>query len=172
MSSDEERDDSRIEIRLATADDAPSISAVLLQSFIEYKSSYTPEGFAATTPNADEIKKRMTEGPLWVALLDGEIVGTVSAVLQGESLYVRGMAVLPSGRGHRIGELLMSRVESFASAQKCKRLFLSSTPFLSRAIALYERLGFSRTSEGSDDLGGTPLFTMEKAVKTLGYVQP
>ena len=161
----------RIEIRLAMAEDAASISSVLFHSFIEYKSAYTPEGFAATTPNAAEIEKRMIEGPVWVALLDGAIVGTVSAVLQGESLYVRGMAVLPSAPGHRIGELLLSRVESFATEQKCKRLFLSTTPFLSRAIALYERLGFSRTGEGLNDLGGTPLFTMEKAEKILDKMQ-
>ena len=156
---------SRIEIRLATADNALSISTVLFHSFIEYKSSYTPEGFAATTPNATEIEKRMTEGPVWVALLDGAIVGTVSAVLQGESLYVRGMAVLPSGRGHRIGELLMDSIQSFASTNKCRRLFLSTTPFLSRAIALYERLGFSRTGAGPHDLGGTRLLTMEKVIE-------
>ena len=156
---------SRIEIRLATADNALSISTVLFQSFIEYKSFYTPEGFAATTPNAKELEKRMTEGPVWVALLDGAIVGTVSAVLQGESLYVRGMAVLPSGRGHRIGELFMDSIQSFASTNKRRRLFLSTTPFLSRAIALYERLGFSRTGAGPHDLSGTPFFTMEKATE-------
>ena len=73
------------------------------------------------------------------------------------------MAVLPSGRGHRIGELLMDSIQSFASTNKCRRLFLSTTPFLNRAIALYERLGFSRTGVGPHDLSGT-LFTMEKAI--------
>lgn len=151
-----------LEIRLAIMDDAPSISRVLLQSFIEYKSEYTPEGFAATTPTVEQIKQRLTEGPVWVALLEGTVVATVSAVLQGESLYARGMAALPSARGHRIGKLLMDSVKDFASAHECKRLFLSTTPFLSRAIALYERLGFVRTAEGPHDLFGTPLFTMEK----------
>jgi len=56
----------------------------------------------------------------------------------------------------------MDSVQGFAVAQECKRLFLSTTPFLSRAIALYERLGFIRTAEGPHDLFGTPLFTMEK----------
>jgi ribosomal protein S18 acetylase RimI-like enzyme len=105
---------------------------------------------------------------VWVALLDGSMVGTVSAVPQGESLYVRGMAVLPAARGHRIGKLLMDNVQSFASAKECRRLFLSTTPFLDRAITLYERLGFSRTGEGPDDLFGTPLFTMEKDLKPEG----
>jgi len=154
-----------LEIRLALMDDAPSISRVLLQSFIEYKSEYTPDGFAATTPTVEQIKHRQTEGPVWVALLAGTVVATVSAVLQGESLYVRGMAALPSARGHRIGKLLMDSVQDFATAQECKRLFLSTTPFLSHAIELYERLGFVRTAEGPHDLFGTPLFTMERSLE-------
>jgi len=153
-----------LEIRLATVEDAASISEVLLQSFIEYKSEYTPDGFAATTPTVEQIKNRLNEGPVWVALLDGTAVATVSAVPQGESLYVRGMAALPSARGHRIGKLLMDSVQDFADAQECKRLYLSTTPFLSRAIALYERLGFIRTDEGPHDLHGTPLFTMERTL--------
>ena len=151
-----------LEIRLATLEDAASISEVLLQSFIEYKSEYTPDGFAATTPTVEQIKNRLTEGPVWVALLDGTLVATVSAVSHGDSLYVRGMAALPSARGHQIGKLLMDSVQDFAVARACKRLFLSTTPFLSRAIALYERLGFVRTADGPHDLYGTPLFTMEK----------
>ena len=151
-----------VEIRLATVEDAPLISRVLLESFIEYESQYTPDGFAATTPKVDEVKQRLTEGPVWVALLEGAVVATVSAVPHGDSLYVRGMAALPSARGHQIGKRLMDRVQDFASALGCKRLFLSTTPFLGRAIALYERLGFVRTAEGPHDLFGTPLFTMER----------
>jgi GNAT superfamily N-acetyltransferase len=154
-----------LEIRLATMEDAVSISEVLLQSFIEYKSKYTPGGFAATTPAVEQIRHRLTEGPVWVALLDGTLVATVSAVLQGESLYVRGMAALPSARGHQLGKLLMDSVQDFAAARACKRLYLSTTPFLSRAITLYERLGFIRTDEAPHDLHGTPLFTMEKMVE-------
>jgi len=154
-----------LEIRLATMEDAASISEVLLQSFIEYKSEYTPVGFAATTPTVEQIKNRLHEGPVWIALLDGTAVATVSAVPQGESLYVRGMAALPSARGHRIGKLLMNSVQDFAAARDWKRLFLSTTPFLSRAIALYERLGFIRTDEGPHDLHGTPLFTMERTLE-------
>ena len=156
-----------LEIRLANSEDASSISEVLLQSFIEYKSEYTADGFAATTPSLEQVKRRLTEGPVWVALLKGTVVATVSAVARGESLYVRGMAALPSARGHRIGKLLMDSVQGFAAAQECRRLFLSTTPFLRRAIALYEGLGFVRTAEGPHDLYGTPLSTMEK--RLAGY---
>ncbi len=151
-----------IRIRLAGPEDAEAIASILHESFIEYAALYTPEGFSATTPAAKQIHQRMAEGPVWVALSDDQIAGTVSAVLKRESLYVRGMGVLPTARGQRIGELLLENIEIFARDHQLRRLFLSTTPFLTRAIRLYERSGFKRTSEGPADLFGTPLFTMEK----------
>jgi GNAT superfamily N-acetyltransferase len=134
----------------------------LFDSFAEYESLYTPDGFAATAITAGQIAIRLAEGAVWVAMRDETMEGTVSVVAQGESLYVRGMAVRPSARGMRIGAALLSQVEQFALAGSCKRLVLSTTPFLDRAIRLYEKFGFRRTTEGSNDLFGTPLFTMEK----------
>ena len=151
-----------IHIRMAAPADAPSIALVLHESFVEYRASYTDEAFAATAPEGEQIRRRMGEGTVWVATRDGVIVGTVSVVPRGRSLYVRGMAVLPSARGQGVGEALLREVEAFASAHGCARLFLSTTPFLSSAIKLYERAGFRRTGEGPHELCGTPLFTMEK----------
>ena len=142
------------------------IASALYDSFKEYEPLYTPGGFKATTPTADVIRPRIDEGPMWVALQDGVIVGTIAAVPKGESLYIRSMAILPSARGHRIGELLLRHVEDFALAQGHRRMFLSTTPFLARAIRLYEKWGFQRTDEGPHDLFGTPLFTMVKTLLT------
>ena len=154
----------RVQIRAAVMADAPQVASLLLESFIEYRDLYTPEGFAATTPTSEEVLTRMEEGPVWVALLDGSVVGTVAAVERGEDLYVRGMAVLPAARGLGIGELLLREVEGHAAALGYGRLLLSTTPFLHRAIRLYERFGFRRSEEGARALKGTPLFTMVKSL--------
>jgi GNAT superfamily N-acetyltransferase len=153
---------SNIEIRAADLVDAPAIASLLAIAFKEYLPLYTPEGYAATAIRPEEIAGRIEEGAVWVSISGGLIVGTVSVVLKGESLYLRGMAVLPAARGQRIGELLLAQVENFAVSREVQRLFLSTTPFLNRAIMLYEHFGFRRTSEGPHDLFGTPLFTMEK----------
>jgi hypothetical protein len=58
----------RIRIRRAAEGDASAIASLLYASFIEYESAYTPEAFAATTPTAEQIADRMSEGPVWVAL--------------------------------------------------------------------------------------------------------
>jgi GNAT superfamily N-acetyltransferase len=136
----------------------------LYEAFVEFEPLYTPGGFRATTPTGDNIRARWSEGPVWVALAGDAVVGTVAAVVKGESLYVRSMAVLPSARGQNAGGLLLGAVEAYGAERGCRRLFLCTTPFLTGAIRLYERSGFKRTSEGPSDLQGTPLFSMEKAL--------
>ena len=147
---------------MAQTNDAAEISAVLLAAFAEFRPLYTDGGFAATTPGPDDVVSRLHEGPIWVALYERLIAGTVSVVLEGGNLYIRGMAVLPEARGQAIGQALLIQTERYAEAHGCRRLFLSTTPFLLRAIRLYEQFGFRRTDEGPHDLLGTPLFTMEK----------
>jgi GNAT superfamily N-acetyltransferase len=147
---------------MAAPDDAAQIAAVMHESFVEYKSSYTDEAFSATAPAPEQIQRRMTEGPVWVALQEGALVGTVAGVERNDGLYIRGMAVAPAARGRGIGEVLLNHLERFAAARGHKRLILSTTPFLDRAICLYERFGFARSAEGPQDLYGTPLFTMVK----------
>jgi ribosomal protein S18 acetylase RimI-like enzyme len=147
---------------MAVPEDAPAIASVLAAAFAEFEPLYTPQALSATTPTSEQISSRFNEGPVWVALHDNAIVGTVAAVPKGERLYVRSMGVLPKLRGHSIGWLLLRQVESFAMQHGYQSLFLSTTPFLDAAIALYERFGFTRTNEGPHDLFGTPLLTMVK----------
>ena len=152
----------RIDIRTATPADIPTIATILRESFATYEPQYTPGGYAATTPTAVQIAARFHEGPIWVALLDNTIVGTVAVAPRPAGLYVRSMAVLPAARGHNIGTLLLQEIERYAHANDHTRLYLSTTPYLDRAIRLYERFGFRRTDDGPHDLFGTPLFTMGK----------
>jgi N-acetylglutamate synthase-like GNAT family acetyltransferase len=151
-----------ISIRLAIDSDTPAIASLLADSFAEYRSQYTQEGFDATAITAEQVVNRLPEGPIWIALRDQTIVGTVAAVRKGDSLYVRSMAVHPAARGQQLGERLLKQIEDYAANEGLHRLFLSTTPFLDRAIRLYEKAGFRRSDEGPHDLFGTPLFTMEK----------
>ncbi|MFZ0762062.1 MAG: GNAT family N-acetyltransferase [Candidatus Sulfotelmatobacter sp.] len=157
----------QIEIRRAGPEDAPAIATVLHESFVEFRALYTDGGFSATTPGTDQVLVRMQEGPGWVALREGTVLGTVAAVAKGDLIYIRGTAVLPDARGSGAGARLLQQLEVWAGSQGCTRLFLSTTPFLNSAIRLYKRFGFHRTDEGMHDEGmhdlfGTPLFTMEK----------
>ena len=134
--------DRAVRVRRAGRNDAPAIALVLQAAFAEYESLYTRAAFAATTPPTQEIVRRLGEGPTWIALLHRTVVGTVSAVPRGEALYVRSMAVVPEVRGRGVGRLLLERVEGYAGECGFPRLELSTTPFLTTAIALYKRSGF------------------------------
>jgi len=160
------KSDATHQIRRAVPADASAIADVLCAAFNEYRPLYTDEGFAATVLNVERVRHRMHEGPVWVALQNGVVVATVAAVVKVESVYIRGMAAVPAARGSGLGTALLHCVEDWATAQGYTRLFLSTTPFLDSAIALYERYGFCRTDEGLKDLHGTPLFTMEKKLPT------
>lgn len=155
----------QLEIRRAEPEDARAIAEVLRESFIEFRPLYTDGGFAATTPNAQQVLLRLREGPVWVASRAGVVLGTVAAVIKGDSIYIRGMAVLPAARGSGAGSGLLRQVEEWAASKGYTRLFLSTTPFLNSAIRLYQRFGFHRTNDALHYLFGTPLFTMEKIVR-------
>ena len=151
-------------IRRATTEDADEIARILRESFAEYESFYTPQAYGATTPAGEAVRERLTEGPIWIAGEDAIALGTISARSTPQGIYVRGMAIVPAARAGGIAESLLRAVEEFALANGARRLYLSTTPFLTRAIRFYEREGFRRCEGGPSNLHGTPLFTMEKIV--------
>src|SRR5260370_37445008 len=154
-----------MKIRLAASSDASAVANLIFQSFLEYKSFYTDEAFAATCPSSTEVENRLAEGPVWIAVENETVVGTVSGVPIGNALLVRSLAVLPSERGQGTGELLMDQAKNYAYENGYTRLVLSTTPFLTPAIRLHEQCGFRRSSEGPSDRLGTPILTIVKDLK-------
>jgi GNAT superfamily N-acetyltransferase len=153
-------------VRIASPEDAEAISKVLYEAFNVYRSHYTPEAFAVVTPPRDGIARRFDEGPMWVAVKDDEIVGTVSVVPEPEWLYVRSMAVLPNAQGLGVGHRLIDVVETYAIENGFERLFLYTTYFSPGAIELYEKHGFKRGRDTTaDEWYGTPGLEMDKKLE-------
>jgi ribosomal protein S18 acetylase RimI-like enzyme len=150
-----------VQIRSANQRDAAAIELIIHESFREHESAYTREAFDVATPKEHEIQKRIKHWAVWVAVSANVIVGTVSAYSEGSGLHIRSMAVHPSMRRHGIGKLLLARVEDFACARGYKRLILNTTPFMNRAIRLYQASGFGFTGT-EQNWFGTRLRTMTK----------
>src|SRR5712664_598317 len=159
-----------LSIRAGQPHDARAIASVLCAAFVEYESRYTPQAYAATTPSIEDVKRRFMEGPIWVALLDDAVVGTVSVVPRRKALYVRSLAVVPEARGQSTGGALLGHVEGYAVKHNYAYLILSTTPFLAEAIRLYESWGFRPGEEGPSELFGTPLLTMTKPLAPVRTV--
>lgn len=149
-------------IRTARPADAAGIARVLREAFSPFEKLYTPAAFDATILDTRRVRERFTDaGRIWVAVENKRAVGTVSAVDEGERLYIRSMAVSPAAQGAGIGQRLLGEIERFALKKGFASLFLYTTPFLNGAIRLYEKNGFVRGAD-VDGFFGTPLLELEK----------
>lgn len=152
-------------VRLATVDDAPEIANVLREAFGAIREYYTDAAFDAVTPGSAEIEQRFGEGPIWVAELDGRIIGTVSLTTEDNSYYVRSMAVLPEGQGRGVGRELLRALHAHVAGGQFERIFLYTLPFQKGARAMYEKYGYKWVRDTpADEWFGVPGLEMEMLI--------
>jgi putative intracellular protease/amidase len=101
---------SEVTIRPATSRDAESISRMLLETFSGYSKNYAPDAAELLTPTSEQVMVRLEEGPIWVAEIEGEIVGSVSLRTESEGLCIKSAAVRREARGRGIWLKLLSAV--------------------------------------------------------------
>ena len=154
-----------LEIRLARPDDSETISGLIYAAFAPFESEYTPDAFEYTTAKSDEIRPRFEQGPIWIAELDGEPVGTVSGMPDGERFYIRSMAIKPTAQRGGIGQKLVDAFESYARENGFEKIFLYTTFVLPGAKHLYEKNGFYVLRETPpDEWFGMAGLEMEKSL--------
>lgn len=149
-------------IRRGTANDAAAIHQVLVDAFGPLEDRYTPAAYDATVLDPERIEQRLTEGPIWVAELDDEVVGTFGIEVTDQGHYLRGMGVTPAARGAGLGRRLVDVAVEYVDARRPPRTWLYTTAFLDAAIALYEAAGFVRFDPEPADFHGTPIIGMER----------
>ncbi len=89
-------------------------------------------------------------GAIFIALLDGEPVGTTALVrMPGGGFELAKMAVTPQARGHGIGRLLGKAAIAEACRRGAREVYLESNRGLEAAIALYRKLGFKEVDRGA-----------------------
>ena len=157
--------DDKIIIKKARIKESNIIHQILRSSFQEFKDKYTFKAFEATVILPEKVEERIEKGIVWIAILNNEPIGTVSGNIKNSTFYIQGMAVLPKGRGKKIGYFLLKNIEEYARKNNCQNLLLSTTPYLSMAIRLYEKFGFEVINDPPYDLFKTPLFNMKKYLK-------
>ena len=147
-----------VRVRLATVGDTETIADLIYEAFAPFESEYTPGAFEYTTPKADAITPRFDEGPIWIAELDGEAVGTVSGMPDDGRFYIRSMAIRPSAQRAGIGQKLLDALEAEARDRGFEKLYLYTTHVLPGAKRLYEKNGFyvlrETPPEEWHDMGG------------------
>lgn len=150
-----------IEVRRAQADDAPGIANVHVQSWQEaYAHLARVEALARLNVDrraqrwADILRKGTTD--VWVALVDGQIVGWMS-VGHGRDdgprpTELEGLYVLASHHGTGAGQSLM---EAGIGSDPAYLWMAADNP---RARGFYERNGFAPDgASDTHDIVGTPV---------------
>ena len=98
----------------------------------------------ATEPPVDVELRAATwrlEGGL-VAVVEGEIVGSIHVDVSPHGFGEIGMAVLREWRGRGVGSALLAAAIEWARQQGLHKLSLSVFPHNAAAIALYRKFGF------------------------------
>jgi ribosomal protein S18 acetylase RimI-like enzyme len=133
---------SEVVVRLAVPGDEERIASLLLEAFSPFREQYTSGAFEFTTPPADVISERFSEGPIWLAMDGDEAAGTVSGLPEPGRFYIRSMAVKPGSQRGGVGQKLLEALETHARANGFDRLYLYTTFVLPGAKRLYEKNGF------------------------------
>ena len=156
----------QVSVRLAVNEDSPVISSVLLGSFGQHREHYTPEAYMIVTPPPEEIGRRFSEGPQWVAELDGTVVGTVGVTHEAEGLYIRSLGVMPEAQGKGVASSLLDAIDEYALSTDTERIFLYTTYFVPAAVKLYEKHGFKWVRDTTaEEWYGTPGLEMDKILR-------
>ncbi|MGD9562079.1 MAG: GNAT family N-acetyltransferase [Pyrinomonadaceae bacterium] len=131
-----------VDIRLARPGDEVVVSSLIFEAFSPYRDQYTPDGFEYVAATPETVRERFPEGPIWLAFVGGEAVGTVSGMPDEGRFYIRSMAVKPSAQRGGIGQKLVEVLERFAVSEGFTKLYLYTTFVLPGAKRLYEKNGF------------------------------
>lgn len=106
------------------------------------------KGYTVSDPQLDQLFQLYSQprSAYWVIECDGEIVGGggVAPLSGGEpdTCELQKMYFMASLRGRGMAYELAQRALNFAREQGFGRCYLETTATLTRAIALYEKLGF------------------------------
>ncbi len=106
------------------------------------------EVFPDPTPhNAPDLmitrKLAQQRGLFFVALADGEVVGTALAGYDGVRGWLYKLAVAPEHRRQGIGRSLVAHAVRALKAMGCAKVNLQVTADNEAAVAFYESLGFA-----------------------------
>jgi ribosomal protein S18 acetylase RimI-like enzyme len=144
-------------IRRARPRETDAVAKLLVRAFAELEwGFYWPKGWDHYLRSVADVEGRQDQAQLWVAVLDGSIVGSVDYYPPGNARYhpavtfpadwaaFRCLAVDPERRGAGVGRVLVQHLVALARRGQATHLVLHSIPPMTVAVGLYQRMGFTR----------------------------
>jgi GNAT superfamily N-acetyltransferase len=132
----------------------PAVEADLAAVLALYAQPGMDDGRRLSLSDARRLLARFAAYPdytLYVAELDGEIVGTFALLIMDNlghlgapSAIVEDVMVEPAAQGRGIGQAMMEFARQKGLEKRCYKLVLSSNAKRERAHKFYEQLGYER----------------------------
>ncbi|MFS2224354.1 GNAT family N-acetyltransferase [Pantoea sp. B65] len=136
-----------VRVRPITPTDNPLIARVIREVSAEFGLT-ADKGYTVSDPNLDRLFELYSEAnsAYWIVELDGVVVGGggIAPLLCSEPdiCELQKMYFLPAVRGLGLARTLALQALDFARERGFKRCYLETTASLTRAIKLYQQLGF------------------------------
>ena len=146
-----------VAFRLAESHEHSAVAQVILRSYAEYAPRIPTDAWERYAQNILDVRSRMTESELVMAVEDREIVGSATfypaRLIRTQSVWprewtgVRLIAILPECRGRGLGKAIVEDCIQRSRDQNAEAMALHTTPYMELARGMYERMGFERVPE-------------------------
>jgi len=124
----------------------------------EYGWDHTFEGYVAAGLAQFAQSFDPHKDCLWIAEMDGRIVGSISIVGQPDSeAQLRWFLVHPACRGRGLGRTLLHEALQFCRDRGFKSVFLWTVSDLKASAHLYQSVGFRKTEQKTHQIWGRTL---------------
>ena len=144
-------------IRDAELEELDQVAGVIASAYQEYAALMPPDAWAMYLENIRDVRSRLEESDLIVVLQKGAIVGAAtfyprhkrrtSLAWPSDWTAIRLVAVSPKGRGQGLARMLVEECIRRSRKEAASAVGLHTTPLMTVAAAMYERMGFVRVPE-------------------------
>ena len=137
------------------------LEAILQLQYAAYQSEAALNNDFTIQPLTQTLEELIAEhqkGVVLKAVNEGEIIGSVRAFADGDTVYIGKLIVHPDHQGKGLGKRLLAAVENNLHR---KRFELFTSAKSERNLRLYEKAGYTRFREKQNDAGITFVY-MEK----------
>jgi len=132
----------QLTIRRATVKDAPYIFSIIQKAFKEYSKITGQTNLEALTETVDDIVEAIQTKTVFIAVINGKIVGTVRISINGDEAYISRFAVDCDNQNNGIGKSLMNEVDAYLKKMHVKKVILHTSSKHDVLMRFYYSIGF------------------------------
>jgi len=129
-------------IRRATVEDAPYIFTIIQKAFKEYSKITGQTNLEALAETVEDIAEAIQTKIVFVAVINGNIVGTVRLSINGDEAYLSRFAVDSGNQNNGIGKYLINEVDAYLKKMNVKKVTLHTSSKHDVLMRFYYGVGF------------------------------